>query len=126
MRNIKIILIAIIAGIINGMFSTGAGLILVPALIYILKDDEYTARGTTLFIILILTIVNIFIYSSNQAIDLDIVYIIIGGIIGNTIGNKLVYKINRNILSIMFAIFTIIMGIGMIKWKYYMGSYLEF
>ncbi|MBE5821878.1 MAG: sulfite exporter TauE/SafE family protein [Clostridiales bacterium] len=115
MRNIKIILIAIIAGIINGMFSTGAGLILVPALIYILKDDEYTARGTTLFIILILTIVNIFIYSSNQAIDLDIVYIIIGGIIGNTIGNKLVYKINRNILSIMFAIFTIIMGIGMIK-----------
>lgn len=115
MKIIKIILIAIIAGIINGMFSTGAGLVLVPALIYILKDDEYVSRGTTLFIILLMTIANIFVYSTSEKFDLDMIYIIIGGIIGNIVGNKLVYKINKNILSLMFAIFTIIMGIGMIK-----------
>lgn len=115
MINVKIILIAIVAGFINGMFSTGAGLVLVPALIYILKEDEYTARGTTLFIILVLTIINIFIYTGQEVFEFDYILILIGGIIGNIIGNKLVYKVNKNILSLIFAIFTIIMGIGLIK-----------
>ena len=115
MKNLRIILISCLAGIINGMFSTGAGLILVPSLIYILKENEYSARGTTIFIILFLTIINILIYSDKQVFVFDMIYIIAGGIIGNIIGNKIVYKINRNILSLIFAIFTIIMGIGMIK-----------
>ena len=115
MKSIKIILVALISGFINGMFSTGAGLILVPSMIYILKDDEYVARGNTIITVLALTIINIFIYTSKELFSIDIIYIVIGGIIGSVIGNKLLYKISKNTLSLVFAIFTIIMGIGLIK-----------
>ena len=40
---LKIIMIGIIAGIISGLFSTGGGMILVPAFIYILKLNEKRA-----------------------------------------------------------------------------------
>lgn len=115
MKKLKIILIGVIVGGINGLLSTGAGLILVPALIYVLNEDEYTSRGTTIFIALILTIINIIIYRKLDIYITDIIPIVIGGCIGCFIGNKLLYRINKSILSLVFAVFTIIMGIEMIK-----------
>ena len=45
--------IGFIAGIISGLFSTGGGMILVPAFIYLLKIKDIKARGTSIFCILI-------------------------------------------------------------------------
>lgn len=115
MKKFLLIVLGIIAGIINGMFSTGAGLVLVPAFMYLLKMDEYKSRGTSIFVIFIFCIINLIIYWNEFSFDISIIPIIIGGIFGTIVGMKLVYKINKNLLSIIFAIFTIIMGIGMIK-----------
>ena len=52
MKNIKKVLIGILAGIITGLFSTGGGLILVPAFMYLLKEESKKARGTSVFCIL--------------------------------------------------------------------------
>ncbi len=100
---------------INGMFSTGAGLVLVPAFMYLFQMDEYMSRGTSILVIFIFCIINLVIYWNSFSFDFSIIPIIISSIIGTIIGMKLVYKINKNLLSIIFAVFTIIMGIGMIK-----------
>ena len=48
---VKKMIIGILAGIISGLFSTGGGMILVPAFIYLLKLDATKARGTSIFCI---------------------------------------------------------------------------
>lgn len=49
---IKKILIGLIAGIISGLFSTGGGMISVPAFTYILKLNEKQARSTSIMCVL--------------------------------------------------------------------------
>ena len=115
MKKILLIILGIIAGIINGMFSTGAGLVLVPAFMYLFKMDAYLSRGTSILVIFVFCIINLIIYWNTFYFDMSIIPIIIGSIVGTILGMKLVYKINKSVLSIMFAVFTIIMGIGMIK-----------
>lgn len=115
MKKTAIILFSIFGGAINGLFSTGAGLILIPALVLLLKYDSLVSRGTVLTIISILCFINILIYSRVYEFKLEMIWIILGCVLGSIIGNMFVSKINKNVLSIIFAIFTIIMGIGLVR-----------
>lgn len=69
MNNLKLLkkaTIGIFAGLICGLFSTGGGLILVPAMLYLLKMEDTKARGTSVFCILPMVITSsIFYYQSN-------------------------------------------------------------
>ena len=58
----KKIVIGLLAGIISGLFSTGGGMILVPAFIYLLKLEDTKARGTSVFCILPMVIASSFFY----------------------------------------------------------------
>ena len=66
----KKVLIGLIAGIINGLFTSGGGLILVPAFLYILKMEPKKARATSIFCILPMVIVTAIFYSGNRLINL--------------------------------------------------------
>ena len=50
-EKIQNILIGFIAGIISGLFGAGGGLILVPFMTIIQKEDEVIARATTIMCI---------------------------------------------------------------------------
>ena len=67
MRNIiKKVIIGLLAGIISGLFSTGGGMIVVPAFIYLLNMEDKKARGTSIFCILPMVVTSgIFYYKSN-------------------------------------------------------------
>ena len=111
----KKIIIGIIAGLISGIFSTGGGMILVPAFIYILKMDEIKARATSILCILPMVIASSFLYSKNNYINFNIgIYCAIGGIIGGFIGSKLLKKIPEIVLKITFIVFIIYVAIKMI------------
>ena len=82
-------LIGIIGGILGGVFGAGSGLVLLPAMIHFLKIDEYKGRGTTLCIVLIITIASSFFYYKNNFIDFKIaIYAAIGGVLGGFIRSK--------------------------------------
>lgn len=66
---IKKILIGLTAGFISGFFATGGGMIVVPALVYILGINEQKARGTSLFVILPMVITSGIFYYRNDYID---------------------------------------------------------
>lgn len=62
----KLSLIGFIAGLVSGFFSTGGGLILVPAFLYLLEMDSQKARGTSVFCILPMVLTSsIFYYKGN-------------------------------------------------------------
>ena len=112
---LKIIIIGICAGIVSGLFSTGGGMILVPAFIYILKMNEKEARATSITCILPMVIASSIFYAKNKNINLKIgLLCAIGGIIGGFIGSKYLNKIPDWILKITFIIFLVYAGIKMI------------
>ena len=117
---VKKIAIGIIAGFISGLFSTGGGLILVPAFSYFLNLDAVKARATSIMCILPMVITTSFFYAKNNYMDWKIgILCAIGGAIGSYVGSKILNKIPSYILKITFAIFLIYVGLKMIGilWK---------
>lgn len=113
---LKIIFIGIIAGIINGLFATGGGMLLVPFFLYILKLDDLVARATSGFCIVPMVITSGLIYSINEKVNLKLcILCIIGGIIGGIIGTKLLGKISKKILKILFIVFLLYAAYNMLK-----------
>lgn len=112
---IKKMIIGILAGIISGLFSTGGGMILVPAFIHLLELEDTKARGTSIFCILPMVITSSFFYYKGNYIDWKVaVFCAIGGTIGGYIGAKLLKKLPKNILKIAFTVFLIYASFRMI------------
>lgn len=108
------IIIGIIGGIVCGFFSTGGGMILVPAFTYILSMDAKKARGTSIFCILPMVITSSFFYYRGNYFDWKSgVLCALGGIIGGYIGAKLLKKIPDIYLKIIFTIFLVYMSYKM-------------
>lgn len=112
----KKVLIGICAGIISGLFSTGGGMILVPAFVYLLNVEETRARGTSVFCILPMVITSSLFYYKDNFIDWKIAILCaVGGAIGGFIGAKLLKRLPTKVFKIMFIIFLIYASYNMLK-----------
>lgn len=116
MKKLKLFLIGICAGFITGFFSTGGGMIVLPALIYFMKMDEKNARATTVFVILPMVITAAVFYYRDKYFDVSLgIKCAIGGIIGGFIGTRLLKKIPNKYLKIVFILFLVYAGVCMIR-----------
>ena len=112
---VKKIIIGILAGIISGLFSTGGGMILVPAFIHMLELEDTKARGTSVFCILPMVLTSSIFYYKGNYIDWKIALLCaIGGTVGGYIGAKLLKKLPEKTLKIAFTIFLIYVSFKMI------------
>ena len=103
---IKKIIIGLLAGMISGLFSTGGGMILVPAFIHLLDIDDTKARGTSVFCILPMAVTSSFFYYKGNFINWQIAFLCaIGGAIGGYLGAKLLKKLPPKVMKIAFTIF---------------------
>lgn len=111
----KKILIGMLAGILCGLFSTGGGMILVPAFIHVLNLDDIKARGTSIFCILPMVIASSIFYYRGNYINWKIsLFCAIGGAIGGFIGAKLLKKLPEMVLKIVFTIFLVYVSYRML------------
>ncbi|MCF6466484.1 sulfite exporter TauE/SafE family protein [Clostridium sp. Cult2] len=114
-KPIKFIGIGLITGLVNGLFGSGGGTLVVPALVFLLGIEDYKAHATAISIILPLSIISSFIYLKNNIIRLDIsLIIVLGGIIGSIIGAKFLNKVPIPILRKIFGSIIIYTAIRMI------------
>lgn len=112
----KKILIGLFAGVISGLFSTGGGLILVPAFLYFLKMDAVKTRATSIMCILPMVITTSFFYAKSQYLDWKMGSLCaIGGIIGSFFGSKILSKIPDYILKILFSVFLLYVSFYMLR-----------
>lgn len=112
---VKKVIIGILAGIISGLFSTGGGMILVPAFIYLLNLEDTKARGTSVFCILPMVVTSSFFYYKGNYINWKVaIFCAIGGAIGGYIGAKLLKKLPEKVLKISFTVFLIYVSFKML------------
>ncbi|HEY8363479.1 MAG TPA: sulfite exporter TauE/SafE family protein [Tissierellaceae bacterium] len=113
----KLLLIGLVAGLINGLFGSGGGTIIVPALVFLMGVNDYKAHATAILIILPLSVISTIIYFSNNLIPFKTaIHVTIGGVVGSFLGAKLLNKIPINILRKIFGSIIIYTAIRMI-WK---------
>ncbi|MCI8443977.1 MAG: sulfite exporter TauE/SafE family protein [Clostridia bacterium] len=114
-NTIKKIIIGMLAGIVSGLFSTGGGMILVPAFIHLLELEDTKARGTSVFCILPMVVTSSFFYYKGNYINWKLALLCaIGGAIGGYMGAKLLKKLPEKILKMAFTIFLIYVSFKMI------------
>ena len=112
---VKKVIIGMLAGIVSGLFSTGGGMILVPAFIHLLELEDTKARGTSVFCILPMVITSSFFYYKGNYIDWKVAFLCaIGGSVGGYIGAKLLKKLPEKVLKISFTVFLIYVSYRMI------------
>lgn len=116
MKILKNSIIGICAGFITGFFSTGGGMIVLPAIIYFMGMDEKKARATCIFSVLPMVIVAAFFYYKENFLDLSLgSKCAIGGVIGSFVGTKLLNKLSNRFLIIVFIFFLLYAAYNMLK-----------
>lgn len=112
---VKIIIIGIITGFINGLFGSGGGTIVVPAMVLLLGVEQHRAHASAIAVILPLSILSAAIYYGNNLVDWKLTFnVAIGGMIGGCIGAKILNKFSANTLRKIFGISMIIAAIRMV------------
>lgn len=103
-NNLKLYVIGLITGFINGLFGSGGGTIIVPTLVFILGLEDHKAHATAISIILPLTIISTIIYLMNNIIPYDVMFqVLLGGLVGSFIGAKFLKRIPTKILRKVFG-----------------------
>ena len=111
-----LVIIGVSAGILSGFVGVGGGIIIVPALVYVLGMSQFEAQGTSLFVLLlpvgILAVVN---YSKAQTINWRFGLIIaVTFLVGGFVGSKIALKINPAYVKLIFGVLMAYVSIRMI------------
>ncbi|MBQ7875763.1 MAG: sulfite exporter TauE/SafE family protein [Clostridia bacterium] len=114
MKNIKNILWGIPIGFINGFFGSGGGVIAVLVLRKFLDVDDKRAHATALGIILPLSCASLFMYKKAEVDFFIVLLCAIGGAVGSIVGAKMLNKIPKKWLKIVFGTVMILSGVRMV------------
>ena len=96
---------SLLSGVINGVFASGAGQIMVFLLIFILKIETHTARATSVFLMGLVTVVTFIRYLTFVEVEiLHIVIVVITGLIFGIIGSKIMKKLQPDYLNLISGI----------------------
>ena len=103
---ILIVLVGLAAGILSGLVGVGGGIIIVPALIFLLGFSQHQAQGTSLGILLlpagIFAAIN---YYKQGYIDIKVVLILfVGFLAGGYLGSKISLNLSESVIKKIFAI----------------------
>ena len=100
----KHILIGIGSGILNGLFGAGGGSVVVPAMEKFLKMESKKAHATAIAVISRMSAVSTLFYLSHGYFNLKIwIPVTVGGIAGGLIGAKLLGRIPKRWLKLVFG-----------------------
>lgn len=111
--------IGLLAGVLSGFVGIGGGIIIVPALVYILGYSQIQAQGISLSLMLppvgVLAFYNY--YQKGHIDKLSITYAGIMAVLfiaGGFIGSKLALKIPENLVKLIFGLIMLYVAIKMI------------
>jgi uncharacterized membrane protein YfcA len=103
---ILLIVVGLLAGILSGLVGLGGGVIIVPALIFLLGFSQHQAQGTSLGILLlpagIFAVMN---YYKKGFIDVKVVLLLfVGFVVGGYLGSKISLSLSETTLKKIFAV----------------------
>ncbi len=111
----KILSVGLAAGFFNGLFGSGGGTIIVPAMVFLLDVKEQKAHATAIAVILPLSIISSYIYFKHNLIDWRLTMnVVFGSMAGAYIGAKILNKFSAGMLRKIFGAFMILSAIRMV------------
>lgn len=100
----KEIIIGALTGFLNGLFGAGGGSVVVPAMEKFLNIDEKKSHSTAIAIILMMSLVSSATYIYKGFFDFKLWALVsLGGIAGGFVGAKLLGKLPKKWLKIIFG-----------------------
>jgi uncharacterized protein len=116
---ILLTIIGLIVGFFGGMFGVGGGVILIPALVYIIGMEQHTAQGTSVAIMLPpIGIVAAYTYYKAGHVNIKYAIIIaVTFIIGSYFGSKLAVFLPDVVSRKIFAVIMFLISIKMFFFK---------
>ena len=104
------ILVGVAVGILVGLMGVGGGIILVPALVYLLHLSQHTAQGTSLFMQLPpLGLGALLLYWKKGHVDLKAgVICALGLFLGGDVGSRLAINLSSRNLRGLFGLFLVV------------------
>lgn len=101
----KEIMIGLACGLLNGMFGSGGGTVVVPMMEKLLHFSPAKSHPTTILIVLLISLSSSFFYVSKGYFDLRLwFYVSVGGVLGGFVGAKILSKISKKWLKIIFGV----------------------
>jgi len=114
----KTILSAVVGGTVgfaNGLFGSGGGTLLVPALQKYFTLETHKSHATALSVILPLSVLSAWVYIRGETVDWAAVFwITAGGVPGGYLGARLLNKVSSKWLHRIFGAFMIAASLRMI------------
>ncbi len=107
--------VGLITGFVNGLFGSGGGMILVPAMQKFYHTEVHKSHATAIAIILPISILSTVIYFRYSMVDFKtVIEVCIGGLAGGYLGANLLNKISSDKLHKVFGLIMIISAFRMI------------
>jgi len=111
-----LILIGLFAGMMSGFIGIGGGVVMVPALVYLMGLSQHEAQGTSLILMLppigILAVMNY--YKAGQLNIWYGVIIAFAFVIGGYFGSKIALKMSPSKVKLIFGVLMLYIAIKMI------------
>ena len=113
---IMLIIIGFFTGVLGGMVGVGGGIILVPALVFIMGFSQMDAQGTSLALIMFpVGILAVIQYYKQGHVDFNIVFLLAAGfILGSLLGSKISLAIPQQTVKKIFAVLMLIIACKML------------
>ena len=111
-----LVAIGLLAGILSGFVGVGGGIIVVPALIYILGLTQFQAQGTSLAMMIPpIGILAVWNYYKTDNININYALILAASfVIGGYIGSKLSLRLPEHKVKLIFGVLMLYVAIRMI------------
>lgn len=111
----KLIMSGFSAGILNGLFGSGGGMIVVPCLEKYSSLPPKKAHATAVAVIAPLALVSIFRYGGFANVDIGVISkVCIAGTIGSFLGARLMKNMKSQVLKKIFGCFIIVAAVRMV------------
>ena len=107
------VLVGLVVGILVGFMGIGGGVVLVPAMVYLLHMDQHTSQGTSLFMQLPpLGLGALLMYWRKGQVDLRAgVICALGIFLGGYFGSKMAIRLSSKDLRELFGVFLIVAAV---------------
>ena len=119
MNNILILTIGLTAGILSGLLGIGGGIIMVPALVFLLGFSQHSAQGTTLAMMVPpIGLLAAWTYYSRGYVNIKVAALMCASFfIGGFVGAKFASAIPDIMLKRIFGIALMLVSVKMIFGK---------
>jgi uncharacterized membrane protein YfcA len=117
-----ILVLGLTVGILVGLLGIGGGVVLVPAMVYLLHYDQHLAQGTSLFILLPPSGLGALReYWKHRQVDLRAgIYCVFGFLLGGYVGGKVAVPMPSNVLKGIFGGFLMLSAV--LLWRKTSGT----